>query len=271
MRSVYTQLPISSDFCGSLGKQTRRPPATLARLDEIMGTRASVDERPIGRCIGLIGGLDVGAAVYYYQELAKAHAAHGCAMNLVMAHAHMDRVRSAVAAKDKPGLATYLADLIGRLKAAGAEFAAVPAVAPHIAIQALLAISPLPLVNLIAVLRREIEELGLGRVALFGTRYVIESRLFGHLGGVDVITPQPDEIDYIHSTYFEIAEAGAGTARQREGLTGLAHKLIERDRVEAIVLAGTDLTLVFDETNTDFPHIDAARLHPEAIMRRALQ
>jgi aspartate racemase len=34
-----------------------------------------------------------------------------------------------------------------------------------------------------------------------------------------------------------------------------------------VVLAGTELSLVFNEGNTDFPHLDCARLHIEAIVR----
>jgi aspartate/glutamate racemase len=37
--------------------------------------------------------------------------------------------------------------------------------------------------------------------------------------------------------------------------------------VDAIMLAGTDLALIFNETNTDFPHIDCARVHIQAILR----
>ena len=224
----------------------------------------------LGRCIGLIGGLGVGATVHYYQELAKAHTARGRVLNLVMAQAHVDRVRSAVEAGDKDGLASYLAALVGRLQAAGAEFAVIPAVAPHIAIAKLIELSPLPIVNLIAELKCEIEARNLRRVALFGTRYAIESGLFGQLDNNAVIKPQPDEVDYIHATYFQVVDAGVGLAAQREGLSRLAHTLIARDGVEAIVLAGTDLALVFNESNTDFPHINAARLHLNAIVRRAL-
>jgi aspartate racemase len=230
-----------------------------------------MNDRPIGRCIGLIGGLGVGAAVHYYRELAKAHTARGKILNLVMAHADGNRVRAAVEAGDKVGLAAYLAGLIGRLQAAGAEFAVVPAVAPHIAIAELIELSPLPMVNLISELTREVEARKLRRVALFGTRYAVESKLFGHLNHLDVVTPQPGEVDYIHTTYFQVVDTGTSTAAQREGLTHLAHKLIERDRVEAIILAGTDLALVFDDSNIDFPHIDGARIHLEAIMRIATE
>jgi aspartate racemase len=228
-----------------------------------------MDEMAPGRCIGLIGGLGVGASVYYYQELAKAHAARGRVLNLVMVHAHVDRVLSAVQAGDKDGLASYLAGLVTRLKAAGAEFAVVPAVAPHIAIDELIELSSLPIVNLIDELKREIDARQLRRVALFGTRFAVESRLFGHLDHLDVVTPDPAEVDYIHATYLQLVGTGAGLVTQREGLSRLAHKLMDRDGVQAVVLAGTELALIFDETNTDFPNVNVARLHLEAIMRRS--
>ena len=44
--------------------------------------------------------------------------------------------------------------------------------------------------------------------------------------------------------------------------------LCRRDVVEAIVLAGTELALAFDETMAPFPAIDCTRLHIEGIMRR---
>lgn len=224
----------------------------------------------LGRCIGLIGGLGVGAAVHCYQELAKAHAGRGRVLNLVMAHADVNRVLGAVQAGDKAGLAAYLAGLTGRLASAGAEFAAVPAIAPHIAAAEFVELSPLPIVNLIEELKREIGARKLRRVALFGTRFAVESRLFGQLEELDVITPQPEEVDYIHATYLEIVNSGAGSHQQREGLSRLAHVLIKRDGVEAVILAGTDFALVFNENNTDFPHVDCARVHLDAIVRRAL-
>jgi aspartate racemase len=224
-----------------------------------------------GRCIGLIGGLGVGSAVYYYQELARMHAARDRVLNLVMVHADVNRVLGAVAVRDKDGLADYLAGLIGRLAGAGAEFALVPAVAPHIAIAELTAVSPLPIVDLIEEVKREIERRKLRRVTLFGTRFAVESRLFGHLEEVEVALPKPEEIDYIHSTYLQLVGAGAGLANQRDGLTQLAHTLMERDSVEAVILAGTELALIFDEGNTDFPNINCARLHLDASILRALE
>jgi len=224
----------------------------------------------LGRCIGLIGGLGVGATVHYYQELAKAHAARERVLNLAMVHADMNRGLAMVQAGDRAGLADYLAGLIAKLANAGAEFAVIPAVTPHICIAELLKVSPLPLVNLVEELQREIEARSLRRVALFGTRFTMESGLFGMLQRVQVVTPAAAEIDFVHQTYMQLVNANAGSLEQRETLTRLAHLLMEREGIEAVILAGTDLALLFNEGNTDFPHVDCARLQLDAIVRRAL-
>jgi aspartate racemase len=224
-----------------------------------------------GRCIGLIGGLGVGATVHYYQELAKAHAARGRVLNLVMAHADMDRALRSVQAGDPAALAEYFAGLIRKLAAAGAEFAVIPAVTPHICIAELLQLSPLPLVNLVEELQREIDAHGWRRVALFGTRFTVESGLFGLLRGVDIVAPASAEMAFVHDTYMQLVGAGAGSQEQRQSLSKLAHLLIGREGLDAVILAGTDLALVFNQSNTDFPHLDCARLHLNAIVRRALE
>jgi aspartate racemase len=51
----------------------------------------------------------------------------------------------------------------------------------------------------------------------------------------------------------------------------LAFRLIEREQLDGVILAGTDLSLVFNESNTDFPHVDGARVHLDAIMRELLE
>jgi aspartate racemase len=79
---------------------------------------------------------------------------------------------------------------------------------------------------------------------------------------------RPAEIELIHNTYVQVAASGKGLAEQHDKLRTLAQAPVSRDGVDTILLAGTDLTLLFNETNTDFPHIDCAALHIEAILKR---
>jgi len=235
-----------------------------------LGGALSGNEESNERCLGLIGGLGVGATIHYYQELVKEHSARGRVPSLLIVHADVNRVLRDAATGETRQLAAYLAELLERLSSAGARIAAIPAVTPHICMAELLEISPIPLVSLPAAILHEIQTRQLKRVALFGTRFTMETRMFGQLPGVEVVVPSADEVDLIHAAYVQIVNAGCGTEEHYQRLRAIAHALYERERVEAVVLAGTELSLIFNETNTDFPHIDGTRVHIAAIMRDLL-
>src|SRR5204862_2029807 len=118
----------------------------------------------------------------------------------------MDRVVGHVQRGDRTGLAAYFAGLIERLARGGADVAAISAITPHICIRELEKISVLPLVNIIEVIGAEIRSRGYERVALFGTRFVVESRMFGMLDGVEVVVPA--EVEAIHEAYMQTVNGG---------------------------------------------------------------
>lgn len=217
--------------------------------------------------IGLLGGLGVGAAIHYYRELAAAHDDRRQPMNLVMAHASISVATDHASRGDRQGLAAYFAGLLGRLKSAGATFGVVPAVTPHICIDQLKAITPLPVVDLTQAVAEEIKRRRLSRIALFGTRFVIESDMYGRLPGVDIVRPREEEIQFIHEAYSDMAHTGASTPERRDRFVALADTLQKRDGVEAVVLAGTDFAVMFNASNTPFAHLDCCRAHIDAILR----
>jgi len=223
------------------------------------------------RCIGLIGGLGVGATVHYYKKLTAAYAKQHLPLDLVMVHAETSRVFEYAGANDREGLACYLSSFIDRLRLAGADLAVIPAVTPHLCIRELLARSSLPVLNIFDPLVKELSSRSVKRVGVFGTRFVMESALFGMADGVEVVQPPQDEVEYIHRTYLELAQTGEGSEAQYRGLTDLAHNFCQRDHLDAILFAGTDLSLIFNEANIQFPYIDCAALHIEAILENVLQ
>src|SRR5262249_2214085 len=151
------------------------------------------------RCVGLLGGLGVGAAIHYYTKLAKAHESRGRTLNLVMAHAETSRVFAYVQAEDRDGLAQYLAGFINRLRDAGADIAVIPAITPHYCCQELVAISPIPIVDIFDPLIHEIKVRSMRRASVFGTRYVVESSLYGFVKECEIVLPRPDEVELIHA------------------------------------------------------------------------
>jgi len=224
-------------------------------------------EQEASRMIGLLGGLGVGAAIHYYRELAAAHDDVRQPMQLAMVHASISRATNYASLGDRKGLAAYLAGFLGTLKAAGATIGVLPAVTPHLCIDELTAIAPIPVIDLTRVVSDHLQERRLSKVALFGTRFVVESDMYGRLQGVDVVRPRESELAFIHDAYTQLAHSGRTSEEHRERFVSLADTLQKRDGVEAIVLAGTDFSLMFNAGNTPFPHVDCTRAHIAVIMR----
>ena len=230
---------------------------------------AEREAAPNSRHVGLVGGLGVGAAVIYYRAITGGCADRGMVPRITIAHAHAPTALEHVGAGQVHELADYLAGFVGELRDAGAEFIAIPAVTPHIAIGPLTHRTSLPIINMLEVTATGLHDRGYSRVALFGTRFTIESELFGALAAFDVISPRPQEIAEIHRIYLELATTGHASAAGVGALRDIARAISRRERIDAVVLAGTDLNLIFDEANAGFPAFDCASAHLAAILARA--
>src|ERR671911_520409 len=206
--------------------------------------------------VGIVGGLGVGATVHYYEKITAACKARGVIPDLAIVHADVEKGQSFVREGRLDALADYVAAFIERLGRAGAAAAVLPAVTPHICIAELTPRIKLPLINIVDAIGAELRKRQLKRVALFGTTFTMQGSLWGQLSGVEIVKPQADEIAFVGRAYQRILDTQRG------------HDLQRRDGVEAILLAGTDLAVIFDEETAGFPCIDCARVHIDAIVER---
>lgn len=219
-------------------------------------------------CVGIVGGLGVGATVHYYEKITAACKARGLVPDLAFVHADVDHGQDLVRAGKLDALADYLATFIDRLGRAGADAAALPAVTPHICISQLKRRARLPIINIVEPIEAEMRARRITRVALFGTIFTMQGSLWGQLSSAEIVQPRPDEMDFIGAVYQRILDTQKADPRDAAGLRRIAADLQRRDGVEGILLAGTDLALMFDEARAGFPAIDLARLHIEAIVDR---
>src|SRR5580704_8147843 len=158
------------------------------------------------RTFGLVAGLGVGAAMFYYKALVDAHVALGLSPRLLMIHADVRYVMSKAAARETKELAEYLAALLKQLALGGAEIASIPAFAPQVCAAELAAITPLPLISLLDAIAGEVARKGFRRVAILGARVTMETRMFGRLSSTEVVMPAADEMDDIAEIYARVVE-----------------------------------------------------------------
>jgi aspartate racemase len=217
--------------------------------------------------VGIVGGLGVGATVDYYEKITAACKARGVVPDLAIIHADVDYGQGLIRADKLDELARYLAGFVERLARAGAGTAVLPAVTPHICIKELTPLLAIPLINIVEVLAAELRRHRTRRIALMGSVFTVQGSLWGQLAGVEIVKPQPDEVAFIGQAYQRILD-GKSEATDADELRRIASTLQRRDAVETILLAGTDLTAMFDEASAGFPCLDVARLHIDAIVER---
>lgn len=210
--------------------------------------------------IGLIGGIGVAATLVYYERLTAAVARLDRRLELTIVHADVrDLVRNNLADRRAEQADIYL-PLIERLKAAGADCAAITSLGGHFCFAETAARSPLPLVSAVAPLDDFFAAENIRRVGLLGTSVVMRTGLYGQLKKTEAVALD-DEVEMLGQSYTDMAIAGTCTEDQRELFLDAGRRLVTDRGAEAVVLAGTDLNLAFNGVETGYRVIDALDVH----------
>lgn len=221
--------------------------------------------------LGLIVGIGPAATDYYYRYLIGAFARSGVELELTMAHADTATLLRHQSSGDVSAQVKIYTRLAARLKEAGAQTLAITSIAGHFCIQEFEAVSPLPLINLLTEVDREIASRKLRKLGVIGTRVVMESCFYGAIREAKVVPPPDGTLSDVHDAYVAMAASGKITEAQRHIFFAAAQRLIDDFAVEAVLLAGTDLALAFNGRDGGFPTIDCAEIHAAAIAKVAMR
>jgi aspartate racemase len=221
--------------------------------------------------IGLIGGIGPAATEFYYRGLIDRHAKSGTRLELTIANAEVRDLSENLANNDARKQAEIFAALISRLKAAGAQIAAVTSMGGHFCIGELLPMSPSPILNGILEVDAAVRRGRCKTIGIIGTRMVMETRLYGAISSATVVVPPGPELDEVHQNYAAMATAGRVSDAQRRVFFAAGERLCREQGAEIVLLGGTDLFLAFQGRDAGFPVLDCADVHVEAIYQMSLR
>lgn len=210
--------------------------------------------------IGLIGGIGPAATLVYYQRLCARMRELNAPLELTIVQADVHTLIKNNLADLRQEQAVVYAALIDRLKAAGADCAAITSLGGHFCFEETARLSSLPLVSAVAPLDEFFVSEGLKRVGLLGTRVVMRTRLYGQLHHTEAVA-RDNDIDLIGQTYQDVAVSGVCTDAQRAVFFDAGQRMVHEQGADAIVLAGTDLGLAFDGYDTGYRVVDALNVH----------
>ena len=224
--------------------------------------------------VGLVGGLGPESTIDYYRRILDAWArAHpGSAPSLVIDSLDAQRALHLVAS-DRPGLAEYLLASIRRLAGAGVDFVALTANTAHIVFDDLAARSPVPLLSIVEVCAAEARRRGLRRPALLGTRFTMEAPFYADVctrHSITIVVPDAAARAWVHDRYVNELLKGVFRDETRQEVIGLVGQLREMERIDGVILGGTELPLLLADAPTiaGVPTLDTTALHVAAIVER---
>jgi aspartate racemase len=220
--------------------------------------------------IGLIGGIGPAATVFYYERIVQAFAASAQPLYLTIAHTSALELSRNVSAGLVDVQAAEFNRVTGQLAAAGADIVVITSMGGHFCAKEFAALSPLPMINGPDSVAEHQKQQGIRRVGILGTRVVMQTCLYGALSELEPVTPVGDDLSQVNDDYMAMAIAGTASPAQRERLLDAGHRLVHDQGAEVVLLGGTDLNLVYGGATLDFPVIDSAMVHADAVVSAAL-
>jgi len=172
-----------------------------------------------------------------------------------------------------PQLANRLSEELQRLVRAGADFGLLSSNTPHIVFDELRRQCSIPLLSIVEVTCQAVKAQGLHKLGLFGSRFTMQSHFFQDVfsrEGIALVVPTPDEQRYIHEKYMGELLYGVFLPETKVGLLAIANRLRQQERIQGLILGGTELPLLLRDVSPGMPFLDTTQIHVKAAVDEML-
>jgi aspartate racemase len=92
-----------------------------------------------------------------------------------------------------------------------------------------------------------------------------------HKSGIEVISPNEKEIEFIHEKLFSEIELGIFKDETKKSLLEIVQNMKDKHHIDSLILGCTEFPLIFrDEKYLDIPFLNTTRIHVEKIIKECL-
>ncbi|MGB8887051.1 MAG: amino acid racemase [Candidatus Korobacteraceae bacterium] len=229
------------------------------------------------KTVGIIGGIGPESTIEYYRGILASYRRRrpdGSSPSIILNSVSVQKLLALMDKDDLPGVIDYLVPEINRLAAAGADFGLIAANTPHIVFDEIQQQSPIPLLSIVEATCAEAKARGIQRAGLLGTRFTMQADFYPAVfsrEGIALVVPATDQQAYIHDKYVNELLKDIFLPSTRERLWEIIQTMKERQQIEAVVLAGTELPLILHQDEAaGLPLLDTTQIHVEATVARLL-
>ncbi len=234
------------------------------------------------KTLGLIGGIGPESTIEYYRLIIAAYreqhpnrAYPSFIVNSINLQQYLDLIN----ANDLEQFANGLSKDLEVLVRAGADFGALASNTPHIVFDELQRRTSLPLISIVEATCVRVQQFGLKKIGLFGTRFTMQGRFYPDVfsrAGIELGNPNEEEQAFIHNKYMGELLNDIFLPKTRDRMLRIADDLQQREGIEGIILGGTELPLLLSpETFTDgqrngIRFFDTTRIHVDRLVQEML-
>jgi aspartate racemase len=229
------------------------------------------------KTVGIIGGIGPESTIEYYRSIIASYRRQrpdGSSPSIILNSISVQKLLALMENDDLPGVVDYLVPEIKRLAAAGADFGLIAANTPHIVFDEVQQRSPIPLLSIVEATCAAAKSRGIKKAGLLGTRFTMQAGFYPSVflrAGIALVMPDAGEQAYIHDKYVNELLKDMFLPSTRDRLMEIIQRMKEREQVEAVVLAGTELPLILHQDSVaDIPLLDTTKIHVEAVVARLL-
>jgi aspartate racemase len=228
------------------------------------------------KTIGLIGGMSWESTVPYYQAINRAVARrlgglHSARILLYSVDFHEVEELQHTGRWDEAG--ELLASTAQALQRAGADFLVLCTNTMHKVAPRIESAVTIPLLHIADATARRVQNAGVTRVGLLGTRFTMEEDFYrGRLEkdhGLDVLVPDKDQRDLVHRVIFDELCLGKLVDASRSAYRDIVAGLVSKG-AEGVILGCTEVGLLLHQGDAQVPLFDTAAIHAEEAVDYAL-
>ncbi len=229
------------------------------------------------KTVGIIGGIGPESSIEYYRSIIATYREQkpdGSYPSIIINSIDLKKMLDLIGANKLTEVTEYLVGEVQKLARAGADFGLLAANTPHIVFDEIRRRSPIPLISIVQATCEAAKALRLKRLGLFGTRFTMQGRFYPDVfskAGITLVAPEHDEQDYLHDKYMSELVNGIILPETREQLLAIVHRLKEREGIQGLILAGTELSLILrDGMAKGIPFLDTTQIHVKAVVAQLL-